>query len=134
MNKLSGIIKQIQKSGAIVLVDFDVEGQTFSALTIESTQSDTWLQEGNHIDAVFKEPEVSLAHNLTGLISMRNRMKCKVTMIETGVLLTKITLLFFNNEIHSIITTRALKQIQIKIGDEIEALIKSNEIALMKKK
>lgn len=36
MNKLTGIISQIQQAGAILLVDVDVNGQVFSALLIES--------------------------------------------------------------------------------------------------
>jgi len=34
MNKLTGTITQIQQSGAILLVDVDINGQGFSALLI----------------------------------------------------------------------------------------------------
>ena len=61
MNKLSGIITKIQQSGAILLVDVDVDvdGHGFSAMLIESATQPEWLQEGNSIDLVFKETEVS---------------------------------------------------------------------------
>ena len=54
MNKLSGIITQIQQSGAILLVDVDVDGHGFSAMLIESATQPEWLQTGNTIDLVFK--------------------------------------------------------------------------------
>ena len=132
MNKLNGSITKIQQSGAILLVDIDIDGHGFSALLIESATQTQWLQKNSIVDIVFKETEVTLAKNLSGLISTRNRMKCKVLQIEPGDLISKITLQFHNNTIVSAITTRALDSLQIDIGDEIEALIKSNEVSLMK--
>jgi molybdate transport system regulatory protein len=133
MNKLTGIITQIQKSGAIMLVDVDVDGHVFSALLIESASHPQWLQTDNPIDLVFKETEVSLAKGLSGKISTRNRMMCKVLLVERGGLLSKITLQFQKYTIASAITTRSVDSLQITIGDEIEALVKANEISLSKK-
>lgn len=134
MNILTGIIAQIQQSGAILLVDVDVNGQSFSALLIESATRPDWLQKSNTIDLVFKETEVSLAKNLSGLISLRNRMQCKVIQVQRGELLSKITMQFQQQIITSAITTRAVDSLQIAVGDAIEAMVKSNEISLMKNK
>lgn len=131
MNKLTGIITQIQQSGAILLVDVDVDNHRFSALLIESSGKPEWLQQGRTVNLVFKETEVSLARNLSGLISMRNRMMCIIQKVERGELLSKITLQFLNHTITSAITTRAVDSLQISAGDEIEALVKANEISLM---
>lgn len=133
MNKLSGIITKIQQSGAILLVDVDVYGHGFSAMLIESATQPEWLQEGNSIDLVFKETEVSLAKNLSGMISMRNRMKCLVQHIERGELLSKVELKFKGHAITSAITTRSVESLDLKIGDEVEALVKANEVSLMRK-
>jgi molybdate transport system regulatory protein len=133
MNKLPGRIKQIQKSGAIMLVDVDVNGHGFSVLLIESVIHPQWLQTGNIISLVFKETEVSLAKGLSGKLSLRNRMICTVQQIERGELLSKITLQFQQYSIASAITTRAVDSLQIKVGEEIEALVKANEVSLMQK-
>ena len=133
MNKLSGKISRIQQSGAILLVDVDVDGQGFSAMLIESAIQPEWLQTGNTIDLVFKETEVSLAKNLSGMISMRNRMKCTVRHITRGELLSKITMNFQQNSITSAITTRAVDSLELAIGDEVEALVKANEVSLIRK-
>ena len=133
MNRLSGIISKIQHSGAILLVDVDVDGQNFSAMLIESATRPEWLQEGNSIDLVFKETEVSLAKNLSGMISMRNRMKCTVTHVERGELLSKISMQFLKYAITSAITTRSVDSLDLKVGDEVEALVKANEVSLMRK-
>jgi molybdopterin-binding protein len=132
MNKLRGVITQIQKSGAIMLVDVDVNGHGFSAMLIESVTSQPWLQENNHVNLVFKETEVSLAKDLSGKISMRNRMICQVLAIDRGTLLSIVRMKFGECVISSAITTRAVDSLQIAIGEEIEALVKANEISLMK--
>lgn len=132
MNKIQGIITNIQQSGSILLVDIDVDGQTFSALLIEAASKPLWLEVGRKIELIFKETEVTLAKNLTGLISMRNRMTCTVTKVERGDLLSKITLQFRRHTVVSAITTRSTDMLQISVGDEIEALVKANEISLTK--
>jgi molybdate transport system regulatory protein len=133
MNKLPGTIIKIQQSGAILLVDVEVDGHGFSAMLIESASQPDWLQVGNTIELVFKETEVSLAKNLSGMISMRNRMKCTVQHIERGVLLSKISLKFQEYILTSAITTRAVDTLELEVNDEVEALVKANEVSLMKK-
>jgi molybdate transport system regulatory protein len=132
MNKLPATITAIQQSGTILLVDAEVGGQVFSALLIESIQRPEWLEVGKAVDLVFKETEVSLAKNLEGQISTRNRMKCTVQKINKGELLSMITLQFNACTIASAITTRAVNALQLKIGDEVDALVKANEVSLMK--
>jgi molybdate transport system regulatory protein len=134
MNKLPGTVTNIQQSGAILLVDVEVEQQMFSAMLIESVQQPEWLVVGHGVDVVFKETEVSLAKNLSGQISMRNRMKCTVAAIEWGDLLSKIKLNFRSFTVASAITTRAVDSLKLEIGEEVEALVKANEVSLMRKK
>lgn len=133
MNKLTGNITRIQQSGAILLVDVDVDGHRFSALLIESATQPEWLQTGNAIELVFKETEVSIAKHLSGLISTRNRMQCTVLQIERGELLSKISLQFQKYAVVSAITTRSVDALELKVGDEVEALVKANEVSLMRK-
>jgi len=116
-----------------MLVDVDVNGHGFSAMLIESASNPLWLQTGNEVDIVFKETEVTLAKGLSGKISMRNRMMCKVLEIDRGALLSTIKMQFQEYVISSAITTRAIDSLQIVLGEEIEALVKANEISLMKK-
>ncbi|HNX54405.1 MAG TPA: TOBE domain-containing protein [Prolixibacteraceae bacterium] len=133
MNRLPATIRSIQHSEAILLIDVSVENELFSALLIESGTQPTWLREGETVDVVFKETEVSLAKNLSGQISTRNRMKCSVLAIDRGELLSKVKLLYQNHVIYSAITTRSVDSLKLKEGDLVEALLKSNEVSLMKK-
>lgn len=132
MNKLPATITAILQSGTILLVDAEAGGQGFSALLIESISRPEWLEVGKAVDLVFKETEVSLAKNLQGQISMRNRMKCNVLKVDKGELLSMITLQFNSFTVVSAITTRAVNSLQLEIGDEVDALVKANEVSLMK--
>lgn len=134
MNKLPGIITNIQQSGAILLVDIRVADRLFSALLIESANQPEWVKIGETIDIVFKETEVSLAKNLSGQISLRNRMQCVVLKIDRGELLSRVFLKFQDYTLSSAITTRSVASLNLNIGDEVEALVKSNEVSLMKKR
>lgn len=134
MNKLTGKITSIQQSGAILLVDVKVAERLFSALLIESSNQQEWVKVGETIDIVFKETEVSLAKNLSGLISMRNKMKCVVLNIDRGELLSRVFLKFQDYTLSSAITTRSVDSLNLNIGDEVDALVKSNEVSLMKKR
>ena len=134
MNKLPATITAIQQAGTILLVDAQAGGHDFSVLLIESVYPPEWLKVGNAVDLVFKETEVSLAKNLQGQISTRNRMKCIVSKVDKGELLSMISFQLNGFTIASAITTRAVNSLQLKIGDEVDALIKANEISLMRKK
>jgi molybdate transport system regulatory protein len=131
MNKLSGNITNIQQSGAIMLVDVNVDGHGFSAMLIDSASKPDWLEIGKTVQLVFKETEVSLAKDFSGKISMRNRLQSKVVSIERGELLSKVNLQFGNFSIASAITTRSVDSLELHIGDVVTALIKANEISLM---
>jgi molybdate transport system regulatory protein len=131
MNTLIGHIKNIQSSGAILLIDIEAYGQDFSAILINSGSQVSSYSIGQEVNIVFKETEVSLAKNLSGKISLRNRIQCIVQQIERGEILSKITLQFQNQTITSIITTRSVDAMQINVNEHIEAMIKANEIQLI---
>jgi molybdopterin-binding protein len=52
--------------------------------------------------------------------------------VERGELLSRVSLQFQQDVIVSAITTRALDSLHLRTDQEVEALVKSNEIALMK--
>jgi molybdopterin-binding protein len=131
MNRLNGIITNIQQSGAIILVDVDVYGQSVSAMLIHSYEQDEWLKAGNNIMVVFKETEVSIAKELSGKISLRNRFNCIIESVKKGELLSEIKLKFGLYDLSSVITTRAVESLELKPGDQVEALVKANEVSLM---
>jgi molybdopterin-binding protein len=131
MNTLRGRITRIESNDHVSLVDVDVSGDDFTATLLETPDEAPYLRVGNVVDVLFKETEVSLAKGLTGLISLRNRVMATVTFVRSGVILSEVVMDYRGQPMSSIITTGSVQRLNIKVGDEIEALVKANEVTLM---
>jgi molybdate transport system regulatory protein len=131
MNRLPGRISAVDVHGSIALVEAEVGEQRFTAMLVGAGEEVAAWPIGMPVTLLFKETEVSLAKNLSGLISMRNRIAAVVTSIERGTLLTRVTLAFGCHTIGSIITTHSSDALALAIGDTVEALVKTNEMSLM---
>jgi len=130
VNKLDGKIVLIETSPHMSMVDIDVSGDVFSSIVLETPSTAAYLKEGNSITLLFKETEVSIAKNLSGLISLRNRFKAKIKRLEKSEILAKVILDYKGHEIVSIISTRSAIKLQLAPGDDIEWLVKTNEVSL----
>jgi molybdopterin-binding protein len=132
MNKLLGKIMNIESSEHISIVDIDVEGDLFSSVIIETPETADYLKIGNEVFMLFKETEVSIGKALSGNLSLRNRLTSKIKTIEKGKVLSKIVLDYKGKDIVSVITTRSTNKLDLKVGDEVQGLVKANEVIIMK--
>ena len=131
MNRLRGRITGIESNDHLSLVDVAVGSDTFTGMLLETPLDAPYLAVGNAVTVLFKETEVSLAKNLSGLLSLRNRIPVKVERLRRGVILSEVVLDYQGQPLTSIITTRAVVRLELHEGDEVEALIKANEVSLM---
>lgn len=131
MNRLPGVITAIESNDHLSLVDVLVGQDTFTAMLMETPQRAAYLKVGNTVDVLFKETEVSLAKNLSGELSLRNRIRGIVRQIRRGDILCEVVLHCHGQTIASIVTTRAVTRLKLQDGDEVEALVKANEVTLM---
>ena len=131
MNRLPGTINAVEVHGSIALVEVLVGVHRFTATLIGASEEVSEWRFGMPVTLLFKETEVSLAKNLTGLISMRNRIPCTVTAVERGKLLARITLDFEGRMLESVITTRSSFSLNLAEGDVVEGLVKANEMTLV---
>lgn len=122
----------IESSEYISIVDIEVEGDLFSSVIIETPETADYLRFGEEVFMLFKETEVSIGKALSGNLSLRNRLKSKIKTIEKGTVLTKITLDYKGKDIISVITTRSTNKLDLKVGDEVQGLVKANEVIIMK--
>ena len=130
MNKLIGKIVLIESTQHMSMVDIDVQGDVFSSIVLETPASASYLKQGNSVQMLFKETEVSIGKNLTGLISLRNRFKGTIRRIEKSEILSKVFLNYQSQEIVSIISTRSVQKLGLIDGDAVEWLVKTNEVSL----
>jgi molybdate transport system regulatory protein len=130
MNRLRGHIRAIETHGGITLADVEAGGHLFSAIMLETPASAPYLAVDKDVWVLFKETEVSLAKNLSGEISLRNRIPAKVLRITRGAILSEVALESSGLPLASIITTRAVERLLLKEGDEVTALVKANEVSI----
>lgn len=130
MNKLAATIIAIDSNVHMSLVDLAVGDDVLSATLLETPAQANYLKLGNQVSLLFKETEVSIAKKLSGLISLSNQLNAKVTQIVRGEILSAVTLAYQQDTIVSVITTRSVDRLQLKVGDAVEALIKANELVL----
>lgn len=132
MNKLKGKIVSIESSDNMSIIRVDVNGDVLSSIVLEGKKGPTHYKIKDPVTLLFKETEVGIAKDLTGMISLRNRFKSMITKIEKGPILAKITLNYNDRTIESVISAQSAIEMKLKIGEEVEWLVKTNEVTLMK--
>ncbi|HTI12208.1 MAG TPA: TOBE domain-containing protein [Puia sp.] len=132
MNILSGNITDITTEDEISLVKVDAAGTTFTAIVIDTPVRSAYLTKGAPVRLLFKETEVMIATPAPLAISVQNRIRCQIKNIKSGKILCELTLGLegSDSEIRSIITLNACKQLALQTGDNVIALIKTNEVSL----
>lgn len=125
MNILHVEIKAIQNRDNLNIIEFDFQGVQLAMMSLEL---DERLQIASKVNIAFKSIAVGLAKDLQGVLSYSNQLTCKIKSITKGELLSEITLTFFDTEIDSIITTRNIERMQLKVDDEVTALVKASDI------
>ncbi len=130
MNKLQGQISNIEVNGSITLVTTKVNNVSFTAIIIETPDTASYLVIGNTINLLFKETEVVIATGSTKNVSLQNQITGTVKNLEKGTLLSKLTIHTVVGDIVSVITTKAVYQLDIEQDTAVTAMIKTNEISL----
>ncbi|HEY6851523.1 MAG TPA: TOBE domain-containing protein [Terracidiphilus sp.] len=64
-------------------------------------------------------------------ISARNQLRGTVEKVELGVVTAKVGVRVGENLIESVITKQSVEDLNIKVGSEVTAIIKSTEVMLM---
>lgn len=112
------------------MVDVQVGDLSFTSIVIETPESAPYLKEGNAIEVMFKETEVSISRPAETRVSLQNKLLCRVLEVRKGKLLATVTLQHPIGIIESVITVRAVDQLDLSPGVDVLAMIKTNEIML----
>ena len=130
MNILKGTIEKLTISGSLTLIGIKVGTIDMSAIVIDTPKTALYLKIGNTITVVFKETEVIIGKGNTDEISLRNKFKGTIEILESKELLSKLTIKTNVGKISSIITTNAVKQLKLELGTAVTAMVKTNEILI----
>jgi len=114
----------------MTLADVDVGGTQMTAITIGIPEKVGYLQTSKNIELLFNESAVSIGKLIQGQISFINQLNCIIDNLIPGEIFTQVMLSFDGEHLTSLITTRSAERLDLKIGDNVTAFIKTNEILL----
>lgn len=129
MNKLQCVVASVSKSDMLTKIDMVCDDVALTAFTIDIDCKSNCVDK--KVTVLFKESEVSIAKNFVGEISLQNRFTCKIQNIQEGELLAQLRLSFLNYQIDSIISMKSVKTMDLQVGDNVMALVKSTEMIVM---
>ncbi len=65
-------------------------------------------------------------------ISGRNKLKGKVLEVKLGDIMALVTVQVGENLVDAVITRKSAEELQLKLGDDVAALIKATEVMILK--
>lgn len=128
MNRVVAKVVSLTGKGAINQLELISSGEKFKILTLKLPSK---IVVGSEVVLMFKESEVAIAIGNVGVISISNKIKGKIKEIKEGEIVTLLTLSTeIAIDLYSLITTSSVKTMNLKVGDDVFALVKANEISL----
>ena len=67
-----------------------------------------------------------------GAINVRNQFRGKIKEIITGSVVSEVDVETAHGIVTSVITTRSINDLGLKVGSEVVALVKSTEVSIAK--
>lgn len=133
-NQIDVTIEEI-KHGAVstLLVLTTFSGTKLYANITESSTENMHLQVGDKVMAFFKASHVLVTTGWAIPISARNKLKGIIKTIAMGAVNAEISIEMPSGDIlRAIVTNDAVKDMALKDGDEIVAIIKSSDVMIAK--
>ena len=130
MNSIPGTISHIDAADGLSIITVDVYDGRISAIVIDTPDTADYIRIGNQVNALIKETEIIIGLGLDPGVSVRNKLKCRISQIERGNLLSKVQLSFNGADLHSIIPSSAIDDLNLVEEMDVVALVKINEVML----
>ena len=131
-SKVCGTITRVVKGHIHTNVQLLWKSIPLSVIITTASCEDMHLSEGDSITVLIKGTDVMLAKSFSGMISARNRVSGIVTQIIQGDVVSKVFVESQEEILHAVITNTSLKEMDIKEGNEVTAIVKSTELILYK--
>ena len=131
-SKVCGTITRVVKGHIHANVQILWKSIPLGVVITTASCEDMHLSEGDSITVLIKGTDVMLAKSFSGMISARNRVGGVVKRIIEGDVVSKVFVESQDEMLHAIITNTSLKEMDVREGNEITAIVKSTELILYK--
>ena len=131
MNNFEGFIKTVHVNGNLSIVDIEVTSDILmKAIILDTPETASYLKSNSKVSILFKETEVIIGLGDQSGISLQNKIPAIITSLEIGNLLCKLDLKSDAGIFTAIISAAAAVALNLKVEDEVTAMIKLNEVML----
>lgn len=127
MSKFIATIKKIQSIDNLNIVEFEFDGLTLKMMSLDLNDD---VKIGKKVKLSVKPSNISIAKNLTGEISLSNKIVATIESLENGQLLTSVILKINDTSLESIITVDSSKRMNLQIGEVVTILIKASNLSI----
>ena len=127
MSQLVATIKKINSVDNLNIVEFDFSGLTLKMMSLDLNDD---VKIGKKVELSVKPSNISIAKNLTGEISLSNKIVATIQSLENGQLLTSVILKINDTILESIITVDSSKRMNLQIGEVVTILIKASNLSI----
>lgn len=127
MSKFIATIKEIQTIDNLNIVEFDFCGLTLKMMSLDLNDD---VKIGKKVKLSVKPSNISIAKNLSGEISLSNKIVATIQNLENGQLLTSVILKINDTILESIITVDSSKRMNLQIGEVVTILIKASNLSI----
>ena len=127
MSQFVATIKKIQSIDNLNIVEFDFCGLTLKMMSLDLNDD---VKIGKKVKLSVKPSNISIAKNLSGEISLSNKIVATIQSLENGQLLTSVILKINDTILESIITVDSSKRMNLQIGESVTILIKASNLSI----
>ena len=127
MSQILAQVTDIESYKTLHIVKFRCGDEVLSMTSLELGGD---VSVGSRVKLIIKPTHIAIAKEFVGEISHSNQIKSIIKSINNGRLLSAIKLQFQDTVLESIITLSSSQKMELKVGDNIIALIKANEISI----
>ena len=128
MSQINATITAIEAQDILHIVSFDAAGKQLKMMSLDL---DSRLAVGTAVVLSVKATAVALAKALQGSLSYSNQILVQIEEIQSGKLLTTLSLKSDTLSLESIITTASATRMALAAGEQVTALIKSSDLSII---
>ncbi|MCW8798567.1 MAG: TOBE domain-containing protein [Prosthecochloris sp.] len=127
MNNIRAVVTNIEGNVQLHRISLDAGGEHFVVITLELADE---YSIGADVHITFKSTHVALAKEMSGEVSISNRIPCRVVSVKKSPVLTEVLLDSRAGRFYCLTTTAAAERLDLREGDLVTALMKASDLYL----
>ena len=125
-NTLKAKVTEIQNMQNLNIVHFEQKEEIFSMISLDLENKKV----NSNVLLSINPTHVNISKEDNIQISCENKIKAKISHIEEGKLLSYISLCFKDQELQSLISTKKMNDLKLKIKDVVFMYINASDISI----